>query len=153
MPTGEAFTDGQLRDISGALNTATSETGLHFSVFIGTPDGTPRDYAERLLAALGDRSPTTVLIMVSPGDRRLEIVTGPAAGRRVPDRACALAALSMRSAFTGGDLFGGIVTGVRMLSETAGENRGPVGETRGAVSATTQRGGTPPAIGAHAGAE
>lgn len=133
MPTGEAFTDGQLRDISGALSLASNETGLHFSAFVGTPDGPPRDYAERLLAALGDRAPIGVLVLVAPGIRRLEIVTGPAAGRRVSDRACALAALSMRTAFVGGDLAGGLVTGIRMLAEAAGEDRGVA--TGGSVTA------------------
>ena len=137
MPTGEAsvsggFTDGQLRDIAGALSTASAETGLHFSVFVGTPDGPSRDYAERLLAALGDLAPICVLVLVSPGTRRLEIVVGPAASRRVSDRACALAALSMRTAFVGGDLAGGIVTGIRMLAEAAGESREIAGSSVGA---------------------
>ncbi|MEP6462132.1 MAG: DUF5130 family protein [Frankiaceae bacterium] len=141
MPTGEAFTDGQLREISSSLSTASAESGLHFSAFVGNTEGSPRDYAGRLLVALGDRAPVGVLILVSPGDRRLEIVTGLAAGRRVPDRACALAALSMRTAFVGGDLAGGIVTGVRMLAEAAGESR--------AMAGTSHTGGTPPAIEGH----
>jgi hypothetical protein len=33
---------------------------------------------------------------------------------------CALAALGMRAAFSGGDLTGGIVTGLRMLADAAG---------------------------------
>lgn len=144
MPTGEAsnspaFTDGQLRDISQALNAASAETGLHFSAYVGTPDGPSRAYAERLLAALTDRAPVGVLILVSPGDRRLEIVTGSAASRRVPDRSCALAALSMRTAFVGGDLVGGIVTGIRMLAETAGEPP---------ELGTSSHGRTSPALGA-----
>jgi hypothetical protein len=57
---------------------------------------------------------------VSPGDRLLEIVTGKESARRLSDRACALAALSMTTSFAGGDLTGGVVTGLRMLSESAG---------------------------------
>lgn len=144
MPSGEAFTEGQLREISGALSTASSESGLHFSAFVGTPDGSTRDYAERLLGALGDRAPMGVLVLVSPGERRLEIVTGPAAGHRVPDRACALAALSMRTAFVGGDLAGGIVTGIRMLAEAAGEAR----NTR-QIATTSLSGGLPAVLGGH----
>ena len=59
--------------------------------------------------------------MVSPGDGLLEIVTGAESARRLSDRACALAALSMTTSFAGGDLVGGIVTGVRMLAEAAGQ--------------------------------
>jgi uncharacterized membrane protein YgcG len=67
------------------------------------------------------------LIYVAPGERQLEIVTGKTCGRRVTDRSCALAALSMTTAFSGGNLVGGIVTGVRMLSESAGRELAPAG--------------------------
>jgi hypothetical protein len=38
----------------------------------------------------------------------------------LPNRACALAALAMRASFANGDLTGGIVTGLRMLADSAG---------------------------------
>ena len=123
MPSGNRsapFTDGQEREISRACSTASAETGLHYSVYVGPVDGDIRDHAERLHAALGPLAPRAVLVCVAPGDRQLEIVTGKESSRRLSDRACALAALSMTTAFAGGDLPGGIVTGVRMLSEAAG---------------------------------
>ncbi len=61
-----------------------------------------------------------VIVVVAPGDRQLEIVTGKESSRRLSDRACALAALSMTTAFSGGDLVGGISTGLRMLAEACG---------------------------------
>lgn len=120
MPSGEAFTEGQTREIARAVQQASEETGLHFSVFVGGPEGEPRPYSERLLAALGAAARIGVLVLVAPGERRLEIVTGPAAADRLPDRSAALAALSMRASFAGGDLAGGLVTGLRMLAEAAG---------------------------------
>jgi uncharacterized membrane protein YgcG len=117
---GEPFTDGQVREISRACSTASSETGLRFSVYVGAVDGDIRDHAERLHAALARAADGAVLVLVAPGDRQLEIVTGKASSRRLSDRACALAALSMTTSFAGGDLVGGIVTGVRMLAEAAG---------------------------------
>ena len=48
-------------------------------------------------------------------------VTGDGVRRRVPDRVCALAVLSMTSAFTGGDLSGGIVDGLRQIADAAGK--------------------------------
>jgi uncharacterized membrane protein YgcG len=99
---------------------ASSETGLHYSVYVGPVEGEIRDHAERLHAALGALAHRGVLILVAPGDRQLEIVTGKESSRRLSDRACALAALSMTTSFAGGDLVGGIVTGLRMLSEAAG---------------------------------
>lgn len=114
------FTDAQIRDISRGCTTATSESGLHFSVYVGAVEGEIRDHAERLHAALGALASRGVLILVSPGDRQLEIVTGRDSARRLSDRACALAALSMTTAFAGGDLVGGILTGLLMLGEAAG---------------------------------
>lgn len=121
MPSGEAFTDGQLRDIERVIAAASDETGLLFSVYIGGADGDIRDVAEKLHAQIGPRATDAVLILVSPGDRLLEIVTGEGSARRLSDRACALAALSMTTSFAGGDLTGGILTGVRMLAEATGK--------------------------------
>jgi uncharacterized membrane protein YgcG len=117
---GEAFTDGQMREISRACAQASAESGLLYSVFVGPVEGEIRDHAERLHAALGPAASRAVLVLVAPGDRQLEIVTGKESSRRLSDRACALAALSMTTAFSGGDLVGGIVTGLRMLSEASG---------------------------------
>jgi uncharacterized membrane protein YgcG len=125
VPSGEPFTDEQIREISRGCGTASAETGLHYSVYVGPVEGDVRDHAERLHAALGAQAPSAVLVLVAPGDRQLEVVTGKTSGRRLSDRACALAALSMTTAFSGGNLVGGIVTGVRMLSEAAGRELSP----------------------------
>jgi len=120
VPSGEAFTNQQVRDIERVVRTANAETDLNFSVFIGGAEGDIRDAAEKLHAEFGADATRTVLVMVAPGDRLLEIVTGEESARRLSDRACALAALSMTTSFAGGDLAGGILTGVRMLAEAAG---------------------------------
>ena len=125
MPSGEPFTDEQVREISKACGTASAETGLHYTVYVGPVEGEIRDHAERLHAALGAQAAAGVLVLVAPGDRQLEIVTGKVSARRLSDRACALAALSMTTAFSGGNLVGGIVTGVRMLAEAAGRELSP----------------------------
>lgn len=120
MPSGEAFTAEQEREIGRACTIASTETGVHHTVYVGPVEGDVRDHAERLHAALGTGAANAVLVLVAPGDRQLEIVTGKESSRRISDRACALAALSMTTAFSGGNLVGGIVTGVRMLAESAG---------------------------------
>lgn len=125
VPSGEPFTDAQVREVSRACSAASQETGLHYSVYVGPVEGEIREHAERLHAALGARAATGVLVLVAPGDRQLEIVTGKESSRRLSDRSCALAALSMTTAFSGGDLVGGIVTGVRMLAESAGRELQP----------------------------
>jgi uncharacterized membrane protein YgcG len=120
VPSGDGFTDQQMREIERVVETATSETGLNFSLYIGGAEGDIRDAAEKLHASLGGEATRSVLVLVDPGDRLLEIVTGEESSRRLSDRACALAALSMTTSFAGGALTGGIITGVRMLAEAAG---------------------------------
>ena len=111
--------------ITDAIETCRRENGLDVSVLVGdlvlTDLGTFRSAAERLHAALGaDRAPSAVLIVAAPGQRRVEVVTGPRVRRRVPDRVCALAILSMTTAFSGGDLAGGIVDALRQFADAAG---------------------------------
>lgn len=122
MPAGEAFSERQVRDVSRTIRSVSTETGIEFSVFVGEPDGDATEYAERLLGALPEPR-DSVLVMVSPNERRLEIATGAGLRNRLTDRDCALVALSMTSSFEGGDLVGGIVTGLRMLAERARPHR------------------------------
>lgn len=114
------FSPRQLSRLDEALTMASRETGIDFSVYVGALDEPTRQHAERLHAGLGAKAPNGVLLAVSPGQRVLHIVTGEQSSRRLPDRAAALAALSMRASFTLGDLVGGIVNGLRMLSDQAG---------------------------------
>lgn len=118
MPGGEAFTGGERHDIDKAIRDAETISRHEFSVFVGTSEGETRPFAERLHAALSapERS---VLVMVDPGRRIVEIVTGAEVRRDLDDHAVHLAALAMRQAFAAGDLVGGICQGVTMLAEHA----------------------------------
>jgi uncharacterized membrane protein YgcG len=119
VPVGEAFTAGQRLDITRALNQAREQAGLRVAVFVGELPGDAHHHARTLHAALDD-SADAVLIAVDPGQRLLEIVTGPSVARRVDDRTCTLAAMAMTSSLQGGNLSGGIIDGVRVLAEHAG---------------------------------
>ena len=110
------FTTRQLLRIDEALRTADQLTGLTFSVYVGELTEPVRDGAEKLHTELPAPA-RSVLLAVSPNQRVLEIVTGPQARRRLPDRDCKLAALSMTAAFGGGDLAGGIVSGLAQLAD------------------------------------
>jgi uncharacterized membrane protein YgcG len=113
----QGFTPRQLSRLDEALTLSSRESGLVFSVYVGELRQPTRAHAEALFERLSDDS---VLVAVAPGERALHIVTGPASAKRLPNRACALAALAMRASFTNGDLTGGIVTGLRMLADAAG---------------------------------
>jgi hypothetical protein len=113
------FTPVQLARLDEALTLSSRATGLHFGVYLGDLGADTRAGAEALHATTPTAS-ETVLIAVSPGQRKVEIVTGEEAARRLPDRACNLAVMSMVASFKEGDLTGGIVSALRMLSDQAG---------------------------------
>jgi hypothetical protein len=114
------FRPAQLARIDEALTLASADTGLLFSIYVGPLGPESRARAEELFGTLALRHPAPVLIALSPAERRLEIVTGGTSARRIPNRAAALAALTMRASFTSGDLTGGIVGGLRQLADAAG---------------------------------
>ncbi|HEX2903815.1 MAG TPA: DUF5130 family protein [Jatrophihabitans sp.] len=114
------FKPSQLARIDEALTLASHETGLLFSVYVGPLGADPRARAEQLFGRLAVQHEAPVLLAISPAERRLEIVTGGAAARRIPNRIAGLAALAMRASFTSGDLTGGIVSGLRQLADAAG---------------------------------
>jgi hypothetical protein len=116
----EVFTFHELARLDEALTMSSRETGLRFTLYIGDLGPRTRVQAEELHARSGAHPADSVLIAVSPGQKVVEVVTGAGASRRLPDRACALAVLSMTSSFAAGDLVGGIVNGLRQLSDQAG---------------------------------
>lgn len=110
------FTSRQLTRLDEALTLSSQESGIVFSLYVGELQTPTRAHAEALFEKL---SPDAVLVAVSPAQRDLHIVTGPVSAQRLSNRACALAAIAMRASFANGDLVGGIVTGLRMLADTA----------------------------------
>jgi len=114
------FTPRQLARIDEALTLSSRETGIDFSLYVGELAEPTREHTERLHTGLGPKARNGVLMAVSPAQRVVHLVTGELSSKRLPDRACALAVLSMEAAFSGGDLVGGIVTGLRMLADQAG---------------------------------
>jgi hypothetical protein len=114
------FTLQELGRLDEALTMSSRETGLRFTLYIGELAGQTRLRAEELHAQSGGNPAESVLVAVSPGQRVVEVVTGAAAARRIPDRACALAVLAMTNSFASSDLVGGIVNGLRQLADQAG---------------------------------
>jgi uncharacterized membrane protein YgcG len=115
---GSAFTPLQAQDIERAVADAGRVSGLTFSVYVGQTQGGPRAYAEQLHGRLADPD-RSVLILVDPSLRQLEIVTGPVVGRTLDNREAALAAISMQSAFATGDLYRGLLNGLQQLADHA----------------------------------
>jgi uncharacterized membrane protein YgcG len=115
------FTVRQLLRLDQALRHADQQTGLTFSVYIGELETPTREHAERLQKQI-EGPDRAVLVAVSPNQRRLEIVTGNEARKRISDRDAKLAGLSMSAAFAGGDLAGGVLSGIDQLASHAGRH-------------------------------
>ncbi|WP_030439682.1 DUF5130 family protein [Actinoplanes subtropicus] len=115
------FSTRQLLRLDEALRSADRQTGLTFSVYIGELDAPTRESAEKLHKQIDDAD-HAVLIAVSPNQRKLEIVTGNEARKRISDRDAKLAGLSMAAAFAGGDLAGGVLSGIDQLASHAGRH-------------------------------
>jgi uncharacterized membrane protein YgcG len=118
VPTGDGFTAAERQEIDKAIRDAETMCRYEFSVFVGASEGETRPFAERLHATLvaPDRS---VLVMVDPAARIVEVVTGAEARRVLDDAEVHLAVLSMQTDFAAGDLVGGIKQGVLQLAEHA----------------------------------
>jgi hypothetical protein len=128
---GDGLTPDQRERIERARVGAEQATGMRFWVRIGPFGMEPRLEAERLLTNLiDDPHQAGVLILVGPGERRLEVLTTAAAKRRLPDSAVGLAVLTMTSSFGVGDLVGGLLNGLRQLSDSAGHGEPGTAGTR-----------------------
>ncbi|WP_224392983.1 DUF5130 family protein [Pseudonocardia sp. ICBG1293] len=113
------FTPVQLTRLDEALYLASRETGLRFALYLGDLGADARATAVDLHGRIDDHD-DAVLVAVSPEQRLLEIVTGAEAKVRLPDRGAKLALMSMVASFKEGDLFGGVLSGLRMLADQAG---------------------------------
>lgn len=119
MFAGDTFTVDQRRAIDKALRQAEEGSGLDFHVRIGgDEDGEPRRVALDVLQRMPDPARSVVLV-VEPGQRAIEIVTGSVARRSLSDESCGLALLGMQGSFQAGDLPGGLVSGIHQLAEHA----------------------------------
>lgn len=118
MPAGDGFSPAQRQRIDRAIREAETICRYEFSVYVGETESDSRAFAERLHGALvaPDRS---VLLMVDPSQRILEVVTGAEARRELEDGEVALAVAEMQTHFVHQDLCAGIVRGIGMLAEHA----------------------------------
>ena len=118
MALGDVFTDAQQHEIARVIAEAERVSGWDYSVHVGAADGDSRVYAESLHASLPDPA-RSVLVQLDQQRRSLEIVTGSAVARVFDNRAAGLVAVTMQSAFTVGDLAGGLVNGLQQMAQLA----------------------------------
>ena len=87
-------------------------------MFVGRVDGEPRAFATQLHNSLVAPA-RSILILVDPNARILEIVTGGVVRRNLTDREVELTAFQMQSSFAEGNLVDGLRRGIQQLAEHA----------------------------------
>ena len=104
--------------VDATIRAAEQACRAEISVYVGPSDGDPRDFATSLhnTLVLPARS---ILVMVDPERRVLEVFTGGHVRRTLTDAETALAVEEMKSSFAEGDLAGGLTRGIRLLAEHA----------------------------------
>jgi hypothetical protein len=112
------FSAGERFEIDRAIRAAEQTSRYEFSVFVGHAGDDARGHAVSLHAALV--APThSVLVMVDPVARVIEVVTGSVVRRTLTDHEVQLGILEMQSGFAAGDLVGGLTRGINMLAQHA----------------------------------
>lgn len=117
MGAGE-FNSGERHEIDRAIRAAEQASRYEFSVYVGQAEGDPKDFAKRLHASLVAPS-RSILILVDPVARAIEVVTGVDVRRNLTDREVELAVLEMQSEFAADDVVGGLKRGISMLADHA----------------------------------
>jgi uncharacterized membrane protein YgcG len=118
---GEGFSAEQRHQIDKAIRDGETQCRYEFSVYVGPADEDTRSFARQLHAELVAPA-LSVLIMVDPVARAVEVVTGEQARRELDDNEVRLALADMQTEFANDDLAGGIVRGIQRLAAYA---RGP----------------------------
>lgn len=118
MAAGDPFSASVRFALDEAIRKAEQLSRAEFSVFLGQASGDPREFATRLHNSLVAPA-RSVLIMVDPEQRSLEVVTGGYVRRTLTDNEVELAVLAMQTDFAAGDLVGGLKRGIQMLADHA----------------------------------
>lgn len=118
MATGDGLSSEQRHRIDRAIREAEQYCRFEISVFVGALEGNRRDHAERLHGKLvaPDKS---VLILVDPAAREVELVTGQQARAELTDAEAEVVISEMTAMFAELELVDGIVTGVQTLARLA----------------------------------
>jgi Domain of unknown function (DUF5130) len=117
VPAGD-LTRGERLSITEAIHQAELRSRMEITAYVGPAEGDPRAFATQLHNTL--TSPTrSLVIMVDPAQRALEIVTGGWVRERLSDEQVQLTALEMQLSFAEGDIAGGLVRGIGSLADRA----------------------------------
>jgi len=112
------LTSGDRVALDETIRRAEQLSRAEFSVFVGHAEGDPRAFAQSLHSALVAPA-RSVLVMVDPAARALEVITGSEVRRTLTDPQVELAVAQMQSLFAQGELVAGLRRGIQMMAEHA----------------------------------
>lgn len=118
MATSAHLSSAERASLDATIRDAEQSCRAEISVYVGDSDENARAFATSLHNTLITPS-RSILVMVDPGRRRVEIVTGGYVRRKLTDDEVALAVQEMTSSFAEDDLAGGLSRGIRLLAEHA----------------------------------
>jgi uncharacterized membrane protein YgcG len=118
VAAGDPFSAAERAALDAAIRKAEQLSRAEFSVFVGKAEGDVRAFATQLHNSLVAPA-RSVLIMVDPTARAIEVVTGAFVRRTLSDSEVELAVIAMQTAFAEGDLVGGLRRGIALLADHA----------------------------------
>ena len=118
VAAGDPFSSAERFALDEAMRKAEQLCRAEFSVFVGQAQGDPHAFATSLHNSLVAPA-RSILIMVDPTQRAVEVVTGGFVRRHLTDAEVELAVGSMQGVFATGDLVGGLRLGIQMLADHA----------------------------------
>jgi uncharacterized membrane protein YgcG len=118
VAAGSPFSSSERAGLEQTIRKAEELSRAEFSVFVGAADADTHAFATQLHNSLVAPS-RSILIMVDPAQRVVEVVTGGWVRRTLRDQQVELAVAAMQSEFSRGDLAAGLRRGIQMLAEHA----------------------------------
>ncbi|NYE35153.1 putative membrane protein YgcG [Nocardioides cavernae] len=119
MAAGDPLSEADRLALDKTIRVAEQSSRFEFSVYVGPVEGDDtRAWATRLHNRLVAPA-RSVLLLVDPRRRVIEVVTGGEVRRHLTDAEVELAVLAMSSEFAGGSILGGLQRGIAMLAEHA----------------------------------
>jgi hypothetical protein len=118
VPGGDGFNASQRAAIDKAIRDAETTSRFEFSVYVGRAAGEPRAYATRQHASLV-KPDCSVMILLDPVGRALEVVTGAEVRRNLTDDEVNLVVAQMRAELAEGRLVEALVRGINQLAAYA----------------------------------
>lgn len=118
MDAHRTLSAAERTELDIAIRRAEQLCRAEFSVFVGRSEGDPHVFATSLHNSLVAPA-RSILIMVDPTARAIEVVTGGDVRRRLSDHQADLAVATMASCFAEDDLVGGLRRGIHQLADAA----------------------------------